>query len=227
MMLRQALASEPRALPRLAPVRPRTVSRANPAVHLPYRPRLRATPHRPSRNVRRYDWIASSGSVVANDPANKTDPTGLQEMLMFGNFEVSKAATYNSNDPNAGVKAAAKMNTEIAAGAATSFSIVGAIRFLYNKISEIVNPTKVSLSEAQQANLKRFEGKLPANAGPVSIKAGENGSVAVTATSAGKVPGSSATYSKVIDAEGKTITGSYTKTTVDPQGNIVHVKIKN
>ena len=77
MMLRQAQSSEPRPLPRFAPVRPGTASRANPALPLPYRPRLRATPHRPSRNVRRYDWIASSGSVVANDPLNRTDPTGL------------------------------------------------------------------------------------------------------------------------------------------------------
>jgi hypothetical protein len=56
----------------------KTASRANPAVHLPYRPRARATPHRPSRNVRRYDWSASSGSVVANDPVNGRDPTGLE-----------------------------------------------------------------------------------------------------------------------------------------------------
>jgi hypothetical protein len=56
----------------------KTASRANPAVHLPYRPRLRATPHRPSRNYRRYDWIASSGSVVGNDPVDHVDPTGLE-----------------------------------------------------------------------------------------------------------------------------------------------------
>jgi hypothetical protein len=59
----------------------KTASRANPAVHLPYRPRLRATPHRPSRNYRRYDWIASSGSVVGNDPVNKTDPTGNEGVV--------------------------------------------------------------------------------------------------------------------------------------------------
>jgi hypothetical protein len=54
----------------------KTASRANPAVHLPYRPRGRATPRTASRNVRRYDWSASSGSVVGNDPVNNTDPTG-------------------------------------------------------------------------------------------------------------------------------------------------------
>lgn len=57
----------------------KTASRANPALHLPYRPRVRATLRTASRNVRRYDWSASSGSVVANDPVNRTDPTGLYE----------------------------------------------------------------------------------------------------------------------------------------------------
>ena len=54
----------------------KTASRANPAVPLPYRPRARATPCRPSRNYRCYDWSASSGSVVANDPVNGRDPSG-------------------------------------------------------------------------------------------------------------------------------------------------------
>ena len=31
-----------------------------------------------SGNYRRYDWIASSGSVVGNDPVNGRDPTGLE-----------------------------------------------------------------------------------------------------------------------------------------------------
>ena len=77
MMLRQAQSSEPRPLPRFAPVRPGTASRANPALPLPYRPRTRGTPHRPSRNYRHYDRAASSGSVVANDPVNEEDPSGL------------------------------------------------------------------------------------------------------------------------------------------------------
>jgi hypothetical protein len=56
----------------------KTASRANPALPLPYRPRARVTLRTASRNVRRYDWIASSGSVVQNDPVNRTDPTGTQ-----------------------------------------------------------------------------------------------------------------------------------------------------
>jgi hypothetical protein len=41
----------------------------------------------------------------------------------------------------------------------------------------------------------------------------------------GKVPGSYATYVKIVDKEGNTI-GNVLKTTVDPKGNIVHVKEK-
>jgi hypothetical protein len=132
----------------------KTASRANPAVHLPYRPRLRATPHRPSRNVRRYDWSASSGSVVDGDPVNRSDPSGLQEALLFGNFEVSKAATYSSDDPNAGVNAAAKMNGTIAVGVASTWSISGLVRWAADNIfgkspsQAAQNTTKAGTAEA-------------------------------------------------------------------------------
>ena len=42
-------------------------------------PRARISRWTASGNVRRYDWTASSGSVVANDPINKIDPSGLGE----------------------------------------------------------------------------------------------------------------------------------------------------
>ena len=41
-------------------------------------PHMRASRWPVSRNYRRYDWSASSGPVVANDPVNGTDPTGMQ-----------------------------------------------------------------------------------------------------------------------------------------------------
>ena len=40
----------------------------------------------------------------------------------------------------------------------------------------------------------------------------------------GKVPGSKAVYQKTVDVNG--VTTSFTKTTFDPQGNIVHIKNK-
>jgi hypothetical protein len=41
-------------------------------------PRVRISRWIASENVRHYDWTASSGSVVANDPVNSTDPDGKQ-----------------------------------------------------------------------------------------------------------------------------------------------------
>jgi RHS repeat-associated protein len=53
-------------------------------------------------------------AYVSNDPIDGRDSSGLQqETPLFGDFEVSKSATYNSRDPNAGIKAAGKMNEEI------------------------------------------------------------------------------------------------------------------
>jgi hypothetical protein len=66
----------------------KTASRANPALHLPYRPRLRATLRTASRNYRRYDWSASSGSVVGNDPVNMVDPTGLDTVVVLAGYQL-------------------------------------------------------------------------------------------------------------------------------------------
>lgn len=41
-------------------------------------PRARVSRWTASENARRYDWTASSGSVVANDPINQVDPDGKQ-----------------------------------------------------------------------------------------------------------------------------------------------------
>lgn len=81
-----------------------------------------------------------------------------------------------------------------------------------------------AVSETQAANLARFKGKLPANAGETAVTAGKNGSVTMSGTSPGRVPGSSATYTKAMDIAGKT-TG-YAKTTTVPSGEIAHVKDK-
>jgi hypothetical protein len=40
----------------------------------------------------------------------------------------------------------------------------------------------------------------------------------------GKVPGSRTVYQKAVDADG--VTTNFVKTTVDPGGNIVHIKNK-
>jgi hypothetical protein len=67
--------------------------------------------------------------------------------------------------------------------------------------------------------------KIPANAKEnIQIFMIPNDGIAVQATSPGRVVGSKAVYEKQIDEKGKTI--QYTKTTYNPQGNIIHVKDK-
>ncbi|MEP6696066.1 MAG: hypothetical protein ABJA34_04205 [Pseudonocardiales bacterium] len=80
------------------------------------------------------------------------------------------------------------------------------------------------LSESQLSNLSRFVKKLPAGAEDPVITRGADGAVEYAATVPGRVPGSSATYTKLVDRNG--VTTSYYKTTVAPDGTVVHVKIK-
>ncbi|WP_428637242.1 hypothetical protein [Shewanella sp.] len=90
----------------------------------------------------------------------------------------------------------------------------------YGGIGNSVKP-----NPAQMKNINRFQKKIPANAKEnIQTHQLPNDGVAVQATSPGKVSGSKAVYEKQIDAAGKTT--QYTKTTYDPQGNIVHVKDK-
>jgi RHS repeat-associated protein len=90
--------------------------------------------------------------------------------------------------------------------------------------STIKNKTNIP-NPNQQKNINRFKKKIPANSkDSIEINELPNDGVVVKATSPGKVPGSKAVYEKQMDVAGKTT--QFTKTTYDPQGNIVHVKDK-
>jgi hypothetical protein len=80
------------------------------------------------------------------------------------------------------------------------------------------------LTSDQQANLKRYEKKLPAGAEETQITRLEDGSLQFESRVPGRVPGSSATYTKVVAEDGTTV--GYTKTTTLPDGSIAHVKDK-
>ncbi|RJQ81375.1 hypothetical protein D5S19_23680 [Amycolatopsis panacis] len=80
------------------------------------------------------------------------------------------------------------------------------------------------LSPGQEANLKRYEKKLPATAEETKITQLEDGSIQMESRVPGRVPGSSATYTKVVSEDGTTM--GYTKTTTLPDGSIAHVKDK-
>ncbi|WP_204723351.1 hypothetical protein [Fastidiosibacter lacustris] len=98
-------------------------------------------------------------------------------------------------------------------------------QFFVDFIDGFFVPKKAAPNAEQAANLKRFQKKIPSNSkDSVELRELPNGGVAAQATSPGKVPGSKAVYEKQIDVNGQTI--QVTKTTYDPQGNIVHVKDK-
>lgn len=80
-----------------------------------------------------------------------------------------------------------------------------------------------TLTPQQTTKLTRFKGKLPkGNTGTHVDQLGDD--VMFTAEVPGKVPGSKAVYQKLVRPSGETT--SYFKTTVDPKGNVVHVKDK-
>lgn len=80
------------------------------------------------------------------------------------------------------------------------------------------------LAGGQASNFARYSKKLPSGAQEPVITRGANGSVQFSADVPGRVPGSYATYTKVVDSGGTTT--DYFTTTVAPDGSIVHVKIK-
>ncbi|MFI2027089.1 putative T7SS-secreted protein [Streptomyces buecherae] len=80
------------------------------------------------------------------------------------------------------------------------------------------------LNEAQFQNFKRYIKGSPAGTEMPTITQLSEGAVQFDYTVPGRVPGSYAVYSKVVDADGTTLE-TY-KTTWDPNGNIVHVKPK-
>ncbi|WP_326948644.1 hypothetical protein OG439_07605 [Amycolatopsis sp. NBC_01307] len=80
------------------------------------------------------------------------------------------------------------------------------------------------LSPSQQANLGRYGKKLPAGAETTKIAQLEDGAIQFESRVPGRVPGSSATYAKVVAEVGSTV--GYTKTTRLLDGSIAHIKDK-
>lgn len=81
-----------------------------------------------------------------------------------------------------------------------------------------------NLTPEQAKNFARFQKKLPKGAKPAEVHPMPGGGKKFVGEVPGKVPGSKAIYEKVVDASGNTV--RYDKITVDPTGNVVHVKQK-
>ncbi|CAN5361141.1 hypothetical protein BH11ACT1_BH11ACT1_13080 [soil metagenome] len=80
------------------------------------------------------------------------------------------------------------------------------------------------LTPEQSTNLARYRKKLPVGAEETSVTRREGGGLQFSTNVPGRVRGSYAIYTKTIDAAGITI--RYTKTTIAPDGEIVHTKVK-
>lgn len=96
-----------------------------------------------------------------------------------------------------------------------------------NVIKNVIKQWKkpIILEGAVKSNYARFVGKVPANSkSSASFTLLDDGTYLFEATSSGKVPGSKAIYQKWVDSKGETV--KMLKTTVDPSGNIVHIKPK-
>jgi hypothetical protein len=84
--------------------------------------------------------------------------------------------------------------------------------------------TRDDLTPVQLANLVRYVKKLPAAADGTTITTSTDGSIRFETRVPGRVPGSCAVYTKIIDPAGRTI--AYTKKTVLPNGSVAHIKDK-
>lgn len=173
-------------------------------------------------------------SYVWNNPYKYVDPDGHTSAI---------PSIYDKEHPGpvpllaawlAQRMAAASLDESLPIEVRASAAVVGTVASLLDP--ETVEKTGVAmgvagsikvvgeLTPAQAANLARFEKKLPAGAGETTIHELPGGGKAFQAEVPGKVPGSKAIYEKQVDSSGKT--QQVTKTTVDPKGEIVHVKDK-
>ena len=175
-------------------------------------------------------------AYVQNNPYKYVDPTGHSPVpvidAMFMLYDIASYA-YNASTGN---QAAANVDL-MAFGVDAAFALVPgppgmglAVRAGEHASTEILlhasseEAARALVKGQQAANLARFEKKLPAGAGETTIPDLPGGGKAFQAEVPGKVPGSKAIYEKQVDAAGKT--QQYTKTTLAPAGNVVHVKDK-
>ncbi|MDB4913025.1 MAG: hypothetical protein JWM95_669 [Gemmatimonadetes bacterium] len=160
------------------------------------------------------------------DPVNFSDPFGLctpwpqcslQQVINGGGWKGNVAAVADMANDLLLINSAADVGVAVRDGNwdAALTGVIGIAGSLDGG---------AGLGESQAANLARFEKKMPNGASATRTFNLPLGGKAFQSEVPGRVPGSKAIYEKQVDASGTTM--QYTKTTVDPSGNIVHVKDK-
>lgn len=184
---------------------------------------------------------ARIGRFTAVDPVRAVDPmTGKTNEKLLLNPQRLNVYAYGLNNPYRYVDSDGKNPLLIAVGLITLGEMImpqtmGSSHrdsFIDNHKADLffmpLGIERAAVSElpvAVQSNFTRFLKKVPANSKSSAVIEGiEGGGYRFSATSPGEVPGSKAIYEKTVDTAGKTT--AYTKTTIDPKGQIVHIKNK-
>lgn len=158
-------------------------------------------------------------AYVANDPVGNIDPTGKVwgKAIKF----LRKTVEHRGNVFKAGKETAIEIGEAAVTIADPNSSAVDKASAAF----DLVSPVDTKDVKRINQNINRFTKKIP-EGGRDSVRTNKlpNEGTTVTADVPGKVPGSSAQYQKQIDSNGDTMI--YTKTTTDPDGNVVHVKDK-
>ncbi len=162
-------------------------------------------------------------AYAANDPINMSDPNG-HYVDQMGNWNG------DPNDPAPpGFEYNPVMNPGPIVTLGTGMGVIAAAPVVGGVIVRQVVRHSLRMSDlnpAQQSNVKRALDRTPKiDRSSLQIVRLKDGGIKITIRVAGKVPGSSATYVKIIDRNGKTV-GPVKKITRAPDGKIVHIKEK-
>lgn len=163
--------------------------------------------------------LTAGGGVVAT----RGTATGARVMAEAVSSSDEAAAISSRACRGGAVSTAESTGLESAKPAAGLVKPAAGDALMQFSIHEPTNPLD-GLTTEQSANLARYKKKLPVGAQETTVAHGEGGTLQFSTNVPGRVPGSYAIYTKTIDAVG--ITTGYAKTTIAPDGEIVHTKVK-